>query len=282
MKVIRVYIVFVLAFCAAISNAVIAQTDSKVGDVQICYKPFGADVMLDGTACNSSVGVLFDVPEGEHAVVVSADGYDTLHSTIFVKGGEVTKFVGSLQKVQPAETAIREEIGGHEAIDLGLPSGVKWATVDVSGGFTFKNYYGWGETMSGLAYSAEAIDSYSKDYKDISADEKYDAATAQWGLAWRMPTKSEIEEIIKVCQWVPIEDGYKVVGPNGNSIVLFSGGYMNGWPKVQDEGNIGLYWSSTPCDADNTSSYVLCLQKNGFGVGPLARFVGCRIRAVTD
>ena len=83
---------------------------------------------------------------------------------------------------------------------------------------------------------------------DISGNPSYDAARANWGGSWRMPTKKECEELKTKCRWTWTASGgnkgYKVVGPNGKSIFLPAAGYRDE-TSLNDAGTNGSYWSST-------------------------------------
>ena len=163
-----------------------------------------------------------------------------------------------------------EEAGkhkGHEYVDLGLPSGLKWATCNV-GATTpeeYGDYFAWGEVEPKTTYN---LDTYK--YYDGSNFTKYtgrdktvldpedDAVTANWGGAWRMPTNAEQNELRTKCKWDWTTqngvNGYKVTGPNGNLIFLPAAGYM-------DEGTLygaglkGYYWSSSLGTVDPFSAY---------------------------
>jgi len=80
----------------------------------------------------------------------------------------------------------------------------------------------------------------------IVGDKKYDAATANWGGNWRMPTSGEIAELVEKCEWeittLNGAKGYKVTGPNGNSIFLPLAGYRLG-SEIVGAGQSGFYWS---------------------------------------
>ena len=80
---------------------------------------------------------------------------------------------------------------------------------------------------------------------------KYDAATANWGAPWRMPTLEQCKELIKKCsyEWTTQNGvkGGKFTGPNGGTVFLPAAGYRwNG--EFFDVGSWGYYWSSTPSD----------------------------------
>ena len=139
---------------------------------------------------------------------------------------------------------------GHEYVDLGLPSGLKWATCNVGAKSPeeFGHYFAWGETETKNEYTKENSSTYDISMSDISGNAQYDAATANWGGNWRIPTYDEFEELINNCQWVWLTKngvkGYNIEGPNGNSIFLPAAGYRSGtsFNDVKE----GYYWTSTP------------------------------------
>ena len=90
------------------------------------------------------------------------------------------------------------QINGHDFVDLGLPSGLKWATCNVgaSSPSEYGNYYAWGEVEPKESYTQENCLTWGQEIGDISGNPQYDAARANWGGTWRMPTKSEFEELI--------------------------------------------------------------------------------------
>ena len=137
----------------------------------------------------------------------------------------------------------------YEAVDLGLS--VKWATFNV--GATkpeeYGDYFAWGEISPKSSYYESNSVTYGKSMSDISGNAQYDAARANWGGDWRMPTTSEQRELLNNCswQWTTLNgvNGYRVTGPNGNSIFLPAAGFRNG-TSLYYEGSNGYYWSSTP------------------------------------
>ena len=141
-------------------------------------------------------------------------------------------------------------ISGHDYVDLGLPSGLKWATCNV-GATTpedYGNYYAWGETTTKSEYSEENCLTCERSMDDISGNVNYDAATANWGGSWRMPTDEEIGELLDYCNWTWTTqngvNGMRVTGPNGNSIFLPAAGCCDG--SLRDfVGEYGYYWSSS-------------------------------------
>ena len=149
-------------------------------------------------------------------------------------------------------------------VDLGLS--VMWADCNVGATSPYEtgNYFAYGEIRPKDTYTNKNYKFYNPDilngvtkYNLFSkcgpVDYKYrldmedDAARANWGREWRMPTIEELNELVNRCywEWTVFENGvtgYTVTGPNGNSIFLISGGYMN-----QDENDVSCnsYLSSS-------------------------------------
>jgi hypothetical protein len=160
----------------------------------------------------------------------------------------------------PGDDPEKPQHNGHEYVDLGLPSGLKWATCNVGADspLEYGDYFAWGETTTKETYDPENCPTYELSISELQSqgyvDEEgnlmpqYDAATANWGGEWRMPTEAELEELTDNCIWmwnylhgVP---GYKVIGPNGKSIFLPAAGnfYKS---SLKSFGEQGRYWGST-------------------------------------
>ena len=142
---------------------------------------------------------------------------------------------------------------GYDYVDLGLPSGLKWATCNV-GATTpegYGNYYAWGETTTKSSY-AESNYTYSNSPTTLPLNK--DAASVNMGGSWRMPTKAELDELLTECTWIwgtySGKKGRFVVGKNGNSIFLPAAGYR-GSSVLYNAGSGGRYWSSS-LDAGNS------------------------------
>lgn len=143
-------------------------------------------------------------------------------------------------------------INGHEWVDLGLS--VKWATCNVGATSPERigNYYAWGETRPKSHYTRENSVTWRKYIGDIAGNAQYDAARANWGGNWRMPTKTECQELVKNCTWERAKqggmNGYKVTSKkNGNSIFLIFSGYVASHSSTSSPtlpGQVDI-WSST-------------------------------------
>ena len=157
-----------------------------------------------------------------------------------------------------------------QAVDLGLPSGIKWASCNVGAEKPedYGNYYAWGEILPKEDYSwityKYANGNYNKLTKycnDVSygdngfTDNKTtlepedDAAHMNWGGSWRMPTDAEWTELREQCTWTWTTqngvNGYQVTSKtNSNSIFLPAAGSRRG-TNLSYAGNDGYYWSSS-------------------------------------
>ena len=150
---------------------------------------------------------------------------------------------------------------GHVYVDLGLS--VKWATCNVGANSPeeYGQYFAWGETTTKAEYTSDNCPTcgltisqlQSQGYIDNNGNltAQHDAATVNWGGDWRMPTNAEQQELINNCIWTWTMqngvNGYKVEGPNGNSIFLPAAGFRD-VSSLYDAGSYGYYWSSAPFD----------------------------------
>lgn len=144
-------------------------------------------------------------------------------------------------------------INGHGYVDLGLPSGIKWATCNVGATSPDKSggYFSWGEIETKTEYSDNACTTVNIEIFDFSGNPFYDVATAKWGDSWRIPTVDETEELAKLCKWTWMKynssTGYKITGPNGKSIFLPARGWKDG-SEIKFSGPHGIVWTSSPVD----------------------------------
>lgn len=175
---------------------------------------------------------------------------------------------------------ITGQLNGHDYVDLGLS--VVWATCNVgaSSPSEYGDYYAWGEIETKSEYTEENCVTNGLEIGDITGNPQYDAATANWGDGWRLPTIEELWELIEDCVWTWTTyegvNGYIVTGPNGNSIFLPAAGYR--YKTLYDVGEIGYAWSSTPDLYD--VGYACCLSGND--VLGVHRSRGQSVRPVTD
>lgn len=194
---------------------------------------------------------------------------------------------------------------GHEYVDLGLPSGLKWATCNV--GATqpeeYGDYFAWGETegcnsgktnfsWSNYKYcngSNTTMTKYCTSDKYGTVDNKTvleaadDAAAVNWGGSWRMPTTEEQQELLDNCTWTWTTKngvyGCNLVGPNGNSIFLPAAGFRLD-SHLDYAGSIGYYWSSSLHASNSSFAYCLYFRSSNQGWGGNNRYFGQSVRPV--
>ena len=173
----------------------------------------------------------------------------------------------------------------YEYVDLGLPSGLKWAThnIGATAAEEYGNYYAWGEVVTKETYTEANSETYGKSMSDISGTE-YDAATVNWGDEWRMPTYNEMYELMNNCTWTWVTqngvNGYKVASKvNSNYIFLPAAGVRDG-ASLSGAGSYGYYWTSTPYSSNH--SYYRLLSISVLSVSDLNRSLGLTVRPVRE
>ena len=151
----------------------------------------------------------------------------------------------------------------HAYVDLGLPSGLLWATCNVGANSPeeYGDYFAWGETSPKDHYdwyNYQHSNGYSLTKYCNNSENGYngfvdnmtalltedDAATANWGSNWRMPSLEEWLELIDNTTQTWTESGCLCQAPNGNSLFLPAAGYYEG-TDFFNEGTYGQYWSSS-------------------------------------
>ena len=179
--------------------------------------------------------------------------------------------------------------GGHAYVDLGLPSGLLWATCNVGADTPedYGYYFAWGETQPKSDYSWSTYQ-----YGDGSTFTKYtgsdglttllpedDAATANWGSGWRMPTQAEWQELLNNTThiWTTQNgvSGRLFTATNGNSLFLPAAGSRE-WTSLNHAGTDGGYWSSSL-----NAYYPNYAWSLGFGSGNCGVYSGSRLFGFT-
>lgn len=186
------------------------------------------------------------------------DAYNTI---LILKNGDKHVYrIDEIESITVEEFSTDEDY--YEAVDLGLTSGTKWAAVnldidrfdyaapapEVLGG-----YYGWADP-TGRNHSENEDDYPRYDSEKSISGTDLDLVHIYWGGSWHLPTMEECEELRNECTWtwetVNGKPGYRVTGPNGNSIFLPTSGWRIG-EKI-DPGYVntnGYYWSGTNVSA---------------------------------
>ena len=195
--------------------------------------------------------------------------------------------------------------GGHAYVDLGLPSGTLWATCNIGADSPdeYGDYFAWGETQPKNVYnfstyqycmgSENTLTKYcnnaSYGYNGFTDNLTIlepidDAATAQWGSGWRMPTKEEWQELLNntTVTWTTQNgvNGRLFTATNGTSLFLPAAGVRNG-SSLYMAGSDGFYWSSSLGTDYPYFAWVLCFNSgNCYMYGNSSRGYGQSVRPV--
>lgn len=186
-------------------------------------------------------------------------------------------------------------VSGHNYVDLGLPSGILWASCNIGALVPegYGNYYAWGETtpQRNNAYNENSYkffdgNNYTKyNFTDglTTLRSPDDAAAANWGNGWRMPTADDWDELLYYCDvdWIEQNGTYGrlITGPNNHSIFLPAAG-------CRLEGDLyytdlfSLYWSSTLLDDDEEDAWYLYISETDCNVYYNHRYYGHPVRPV--
>jgi len=259
------------------------QLFEATGEVRIVYSdydnaPSGYQIGIG----NADANKFWYVDPNSHTAAYATESTETTY--------DVHPGIGRYYSFAPPVQNNNSNPTDHDYVDLGLPSGILWATMNIGAEEPedFGSYFAWGETSPKSTYNLESYtyaNGYSEDdpqltkycnnaslgYNDFTdelttLEARDDAATANWGSNWRMPTYDEVVELRDYCRHefttqngVP---GTLVTGPNDRSIFIpAAGGRV--WESSTDEGE-GSYWAnslstSSPIDAqgfhfeDNTT-----------------------------
>ena len=149
-------------------------------------------------------------------------------------------------------------------VDLGLPSGTLWAAMNIGANSIegYGDYFAWGETSPKSSYTS---DNYmGNDITSAELPVGRDAATANLGSDWRMPSLDQIKELISECNWQRatlngINGQLATSKRNSNFIFLPAAGFRGG--TSYGAGSYGYYWSRTR--NDSYRAYNLCFHLVG-------------------
>lgn len=258
-------------------------TNAAVTQITETSAVAGGNVTNDGNASVTKRGVVYSVyqnPTVSDSKVSSDSGVGQFtcnltdlqpNTTYYVRAYAVNSQGTAYSKevsFTTKEVSISDPTGtenGYGYVDLGLS--VKWATMNVgaSSPEDYGDYFAWGETEPKDYYeystykwcngSSTTLTKYNTSNSSGIVDNKMqldlsdDAARANWGGNWRMPTDAEITELLDECTWIWIEqdgvDGYAITSKkNGNAIFLpTAGNYYDN--ELSGTGNFGEYWSSS-------------------------------------
>ena len=206
---------------------------------------------------------------------------------------EIAKKIEALKAAGGSTTVVKD------CVDLGLPSGLMWRKYNVGANSEYEkgNYYAWGETVTKQKYDittykwVELIGEttyytkYNETDKLTLLQPEDDAATANLGNNNRTPTKEDWQELLAECTWEvatttnknnkTVIDYWKVVGPNGNFIILPSAGYyyVDKWISYgscyQSTSGTAINWEID--ETNEMPSMYKVIRENGYPVRPVLK-----------
>lgn len=257
--------------------------NSDDGDIEVVVTKKSAVIMLV-LDCSTSLGSQFSTLQSNAKSFVN-----TLCQSTEGDGGNSNPDV---------------DTNGHEYVDLGLPSGTLWATCNVGASKPedYGDYFAWGETQPKSTYnwstylyckgSDNTMTKYCWDNRYGTVDNKIelepadDAATANWGTGWQMPTLTQQREL-KSTSYTTITwttqngvNGYKITSKsNGNSIFLPAAGYRDD-TSLDSAGSRGYYWSCSLYTNNSYSGYYLYFDSSSINTSGYNRCYGRSVRPV--
>ena len=231
------------------------------------------DVDGDGYVTSSDITALYSY---------LLSGNMTYYSTSDVDGdGSITS--ADVTLVYSILLGTYTPVVNHEYVDLGLPSGTLWATMNVGASSPEEcgDYFSWGETTprgvdpywtnyqcsvnkwnTMTKYCTNSSHGYNGIVDNLTELEpEDDAATVNWGSGWQMPSKTQMEELRTKCTWQwTTKNGVKgyLVKSKNNSNSLFlpvTDYYSNG--QIYYSGNLGYYWTRTLHETLSYKAYYL-------------------------
>ena len=224
----------------------------------------------------------------DNGLILLIKGLEACESTITVRSGYDPANLYATCKV----TVTGSSSGGDdEAVDLGLPSGKKWRSMNVGASKPedYGDYFAWGETGTKTSYTWSNYKFGSYDEYGGGAGKKGsvllaedDAATVNVGSDWRTPKISEWKELKNNCTWTWTTrggvKGMEVKGSNGKSIFLPAGGCYGS--SISYLGTQGHYWSASYYSDEWAEDVEFMSSDTNYGL--VNRCIGRSIRPVKD
>ena len=287
-------------------------------------------IILNSIIKNTAVALLTLVActanlQAQGLIVYKTDG-----STIKLPAEEVQRIAAYDYGEDPVTPGgdTGEAPAGAKAVDLGLPSGTKWANMNIGATSPQESglYFAWGETTG---YTSDTTDGRLFDWANYKwmadgqsdwmyinkyqiadgkteacwyeydwdiVDYKFigdsltvlevsdDAAAANWGGDWRMPTIEDYQELLANCtsEWITVGNvsGRKFTSKvNGNAIFFPAAGYRDGG-SLDYVGARGFYWSASLSTSYSSRGRYLYFYSGDVSTGYGNRYFGQSVRAV--
>ena len=278
------------------TGAVSVKSDPQANVLPLAgtFTPATAEAQ-SATAAYEAILVPQALPAGALKVTFKVGAYDYEWSNaaaITLEAGKTYDLAVSVTAAPPGPF-----INGHEYVDLGLPSGLKWATCNV-GAITPEepgNHFAWGETTTKTKYDWSNYtfnpsgDGYTfTKYTTAGAvlEASDDAATVFWGTPWRMPTSAEWTELLDNCisVWTLQNEvkGLLFTSKKNDATLFLPAAGRRHDTGLYDVGSIGWYWASNLWSLDLSFAGHLFSSETIFSTGNLNRFFGLSVRPVCN
>lgn len=305
--------------CTSLSSVTVPEGVTSVGSyafsgVKMWKLELPSSISTLGSACfgrivciilpsTSPVSIQLDTFSGVCGVFVP--------SSLINMYGVMTTWANYASRLHPMDT-YRDKtsftLATSGAVDMG--TSVKWAAYNV--GATkpeeYGDYYAWGETQTKSNYNWSKYKWSNGDYNKLTKycpadktdywdgegtpdgktilDLEDDAARANWGGAWRMPTDEEWVELMERCywEWTSYQDinGYEVFGiGEGKKLFLPAAGYLGG-TSLNGAGSTGSYWSSSLSTSNPGSAWYVYFYSSTVDSSKSNRYLGLSVRPVSE
>ena len=292
-------------------NGIPTVTTTEITNIEGTYANGGGNITDDGGLAVTARGVCWSTspsPTLANSHTTNGSGAGsfssymtglTMGTTYYVRAYATNSFV-TVYGNQLSFTITNDE---PAYVDLGLPSGLLWATCNVGADSPeeYGDYFAWGETQPKDTYdwsnyqycngSDNTLTKYCNDsdygYSGFTDNlttllPEDDAATANWGSEWRMPTKEEWQELYQntTHTWTTQDgvNGRLFTASNGNSIFLPAAGYRS-VDELYEADHFSYYWSSSIGTNPNGAWY-FDFDSVYYGVNCNYRDAGQSVRAV--
>ncbi len=234
-------------FCMLLPISVMAQHTESILSV---YRSSGATQQFPCDVVDSITFSHTHDPIEDDAIML---WHDTSHDPVLIPIADIDSM-----KVLSLPSLCPDSHHPH-AIDLGLPSGYKWACCNVGASSPENDggYYAWGEVEEKDSYTWDNynlahFDSFVDDYicNNVSLNisgSSYDVARVKWGESWFMPSEGAYHELMNNCTCQQIEyrgkQGWIFTGSNGNSVFFPAAGNYT-YTYITLKGTSAQYWTS--------------------------------------
>ena len=283
----------ITAESATVGGEVTLLTDTHVFMRGVCW----------GTASDPDIdGSYFLDGAGEGSFTVALDEL-TPNTTYYVRVYAVSDH-GLAYGEEQSFTTLDNGGGDHAYVDLGLPSGLLWATCNIGADNPedYGDYFAWGETQPKDTYNWSTYQYCMGSYNTLTKycnNSSYgyngftdnlttllpedDAATANWGNGWRMPTKEEFEELYNNTNvtWTTQNgvNGRLFTASNGNSLFLPAAGCRNN-SSLSYVGGVGCCWSSSLSTDNPNGAWYFYFYSDYYYMSNTYRYYGRSVRPV--